>query len=232
MLENSLSCAVLHIAAATNSTVTISCNGVIVYELHNGLGWPEITDENSVRYLCNISQFGEYIVQASLEGITRTEKVIIDDVKEYFVSVKILFIYSSLKKNIYDLTINTGTTASVKLFNNYLDCNYVESGNDRQIDVHYTNSIYISGYSQLIADMEIRTDTTSNTYRGRLKVTNNSSWQTIGTTTANDSYVARTLLPIPTLRTNITTDVSNLSGTYMIGIVGFWSAKLYNLYLA
>jgi len=62
MLENSLSCAVLHIAAAVDSVVTVSYNGIIVYELHNGLGWSEITDENSIHYLCNISQFGEYVI--------------------------------------------------------------------------------------------------------------------------------------------------------------------------
>ena len=95
MLENSLSCAVLHITAAINSVVTVSCNGVIVYELHNGLGWPEITDNSVVHYLCNITQFGTYTIKATLNNITKTEIITIDNIKDYYVSMCIYVIFRS-----------------------------------------------------------------------------------------------------------------------------------------
>ena len=90
MLENSKSCAVLQINTAINSVITISYNGIIVQELHNGLGWQSITNENNITYLCNITQFGEYIITNTTKNkylnIVR-KKILINDTKHYEISI-------------------------------------------------------------------------------------------------------------------------------------------------
>lgn len=234
MLENSLSCAVLHIAAAVDSVVTVSYNGIIVYELHNGLGWSEITDENSIHYLCNISQFGEYVIQASLEGVTRTEKVVIEDTKNYFVSVKILFIYNSKNYNYNNYQTETQTYSTITDMGSYLWTRYT-TGSGRQTAIHsniLTINNNIQEYKTLIADIEVIIDNISDSAnKPRLRVSNSNSWSTVGTSQSSESYVARTFYTID-VRKNVIVDVSNLSGSYIMGITGFQEVKLYNLYLA
>lgn len=233
MFENTGSAAVLKISANKNSIVQLKKDGILIHQFNNDEGYISILDNNEIVFLYNITQFGMYIVRATYEGVEREEKIEVNDIKDYEVSVKILFIFSSLNSNLRYYNSSSGSTASVTEESTYLDMDYTPSGNDRQTEMYSNFIISINkDYSRLVADLIVRLYENSNEYKGRLRVSNSNSWSARGTTYASESYVARVFLPSPNLRQNLILDISNLSGDYIMGITGFQSIQLYNLYLA
>ena len=233
MLENSLSCAVLHIAATINSTVTVSYNGIIIYELHNGYGWTNIIDSDTVEYLCNITQFGTYIIQSNFNGFTKTETITIDNIRSYYVSMCIYVIFQSGHpeySKYQPLYIENNVRQQIT--NDYIKVWYTTT--DSQCGMHLKSypklinpNLSHKTFSKFVLDIEITNWFSGNYYARMIVAPDITACPAVNA----DGYVARLALSSTTPHKEISLDISNVSGTYVFGVVGVVNMTIYNMYL-
>ena len=95
MFENTGSAAVLKISANKNSIVQLKKDGILVHQFNNDEGYISILDSNEIVFLYNITQFGTYTLQAEFNGIIKIEKIDINDIKTYYISMCIQVIFKS-----------------------------------------------------------------------------------------------------------------------------------------
>ena len=200
MLENSKSCAVLQINTAINSIITISCNGVIVQELHNGLGWQSITNENNITYLCNITQFGEYIITNTTQNqylnIVR-KKILIDNIQHYTVSI-FPPIYLLKPGDNYTDVWTKASSYNVTVYPDKFLLARIGS-NTPYLGFYTTNSYDFTNYSKLCMDYG--------------KTSSASNMIDYGTQTSYTGTVAT-----PTTNTNVALDISNVVGNQYVHV--------------
>ena len=215
MLENSLSCATLQIITAINSTITVSCNGVIVYELHNGLGWRSINDENKIIYLCNIIQFGEYIITNTTQNqylnIVR-KKILIDNIQNYTVSI-FPPVYLLKPGDNYTDIWTKASSYNVTVYSDKFLLARIGS-NTPYIGFYTTNSYDLTNYSKICM-----TYNTTSSASNQLAYGSQSAYTAYVTTPTTSYSVA---LDISNVTGNQYVHVDNASGGHSIQITKIW----------
>ena len=225
------SIAVIQIKTLITNRVSILENNNIIktFTLDEGYLDNSDTSGTSIIYLYNVEYLSTYTVSISGDGFTKDQIISINDVQNYYSTIKVSGLYKSGTGELMPLTVDHEAYGEISLTTEAITVNYTNTGS-YQILCCNAEPIDLSDYSKLVVVGTITARQTSSDYGGVLFAANGVPAPG-GTHSASHCVATANIATGETEQTTIL-DLSSINVTGYVGIRGGMSGTISQIYLA